>query len=237
VFQLLRYMVRIWQRERSRLKKEQALPLIVPVLFYHGTREWSFPLDFSSYFSLKDRLDTLVSNIPDFRPVMVDLRKMENRELRGSLLVQVALKTLKYSLGDLRPYLVEILRAAMDLPIGERRMAFLTRLWEYIISGSKEIGERDVRQAIRLLGSREVREVYMTLAEQLIEKGKRKGRLEGRLEEKQETLIQMLVQKFGAVADEQKKRILETRDPEKLDQARALILEADNIAEVLRPLA
>ena len=72
----------------------------------------------------------------------------------------------------------------------------------------------------------------MTLAEQLIEKGKRKGRLE----EKQEALIQMLVQKFSAVTDEQKKRILETRDLDKLDQARALILESDNIVEVLRPV-
>ena len=76
----------------------------------------------------------------------------------------------------------------------------------------------------------------MTVAEQLIEKGKREGEQEGKLLEKQEVLIQLLVQKFGALADADKQKIKGTRDPDKLDQAIGLILKTETMAEVLKPL-
>ena len=80
----------------------------------------------------------------------------------------------------------------------------------------------------------------MTLAEQLIEKGKtegkREGELEGKLLEKQEVLIHLLTQKFSAVMEADKRKIIETRDPDKLDQAIGLILKTETMAEVLKPL-
>ena len=80
----------------------------------------------------------------------------------------------------------------------------------------------------------------MTLAEQLIEKGKREGELEGKLEgkllDKQEVLIHLLTQKFGALADAEKQKIIETRDLDRLDQAIGLILKTETMAEVLKPL-
>ena len=110
--------------------------------------------------------------------------------------------------------------------------AFLSKLLEYIIEGCKDIEEQDVEQALLSIGSREAREAYMTLAERLIEKGKAEGRLEGR----QEDLLKLLTQKFGAVADADKKKILRTRDLDRLDQALGLIFKTETIAEVLRPL-
>ena len=80
----------------------------------------------------------------------------------------------------------------------------------------------------------------MTLAERLIERGRREGRLEaireGRLEGRQETLLKLLAQKFGAVADTDKRKIMGIRDLDKLDKALGLIFKTETIAEVLRPL-
>ena len=84
----------------------------------------------------------------------------------------------------------------------------------------------------------------MTLAEQLIDKGKRegelegerKGRLEGKLLVKKEDLLKLLDQKFGAVTEADKRKIIETRDLDKLDQAIGLILKSETTAEVLKPL-
>ena len=140
--------------------------------------------------------------------------------------------TLKHPLGNLRSYLVEILRSATNLPMDAEHRAFLSKLLEYIIEGCKDIEEQDVEQALLSIGSREAREAYMTLAERLIEKGKAEGRLEGR----QEDLLNLLTQKFGAVADTDKRKIMETRDLDKLDQALGLIFKTETIAEVLRPL-
>ena len=108
------------------------------------------------------------------------------------------------------------------------------------IKGCRKIEESDVEQAILSIDSQEAREAYMTVAEQLIEKGKiegkREGELEGKLLEKQEVLIHLLAQKFGALADADKQKIKGTRAPDKLDQAIGLILEAETKAEVLKPL-
>jgi len=99
---------------------------------------------------------------------------------------------------------------------------------EYIIEGCKDIEKQDVEQALLSIGSREAREAYMTVAEQLIEEGKAEG--------KQEVLLQLLTQKFGAVADVDKRKIMGIRDLDKLDQALGLIFKTETLLEVLRPL-
>ena len=80
----------------------------------------------------------------------------------------------------------------------------------------------------------------MTLAEQLIargkEKGKEEGKREGMLEGKLESLLKQLAQKFGTVTEADKKKIEETKDPEKLDRALGLILKSESVQEILRPL-
>jgi len=241
VFQLLKYMVRIWERERGQHGKRKTLPSIIPVIFYHGTREWRLPLNFSSYFVPEDRLEPY---IPEFHPVMVNLRQVEDRKLQGQVMVQIALKTLKHSLGNLRSCLVEILRSATSLPMDAEHKAFLSKLLEYIIEGCKDIEEQDVEQVLLSIGSREAREAYMTLAERLIERGKAEGkregkaegRLEGKLLVKQEDLLKLLAQKFGAVADADKRKIMGARDLDRLDQALGLIFKTETIAEILRPL-
>jgi hypothetical protein len=170
----------------------------------------------------------LAPYIPEFHPVMVSLQQVEDSNLQGRVMVQIALKTLKHSLGNLRSYLVEILRSATSLPMDAEHRAFLSKLLEYIIEGCKDIEEQDVEQALLSIGSREAREAYMTLAEKLIERGKAEGR--------QEMLLQLLAQKFGAVSDADKRKIMGTRDLDGLGQALGLIFKTETIAEVLRPL-
>ena len=72
----------------------------------------------------------------------------------------------------------------------------------------------------------------MTLAEQLIAKGEMKGKLEG----KRESLLKQLDQKFHAVCEADKKKIKETKDPDKLDQCLVLIIKSESIEEILKPL-
>jgi len=68
----------------------------------------------------------------------------------------------------------------------------------------------------------------MTIEEQLLERGT--------IKEKQQVLIRLLQKKFGPLGDDDKQRILDNRDREKLDGAIDLILDADSAAQVLSPL-
>ena len=62
VFQLLKYMVRIWEREIRQNRRAKKLSAIIPIIFYHGMRKWKFPLDFPSYFAEKDELEAYIHN-------------------------------------------------------------------------------------------------------------------------------------------------------------------------------
>ena len=53
VLQLLGYMVRIWEKEvkgRTGKKVKAPLPVIIPVIFYQGSRTWRYPVAFGEYF-------------------------------------------------------------------------------------------------------------------------------------------------------------------------------------------
>lgn len=78
------------------------------------------PLRFSLYFTPGYGLQPYV---PEFEPVMVNLQQLNDDALGTGVLVGAALKTLKYSLGNLRPYLVSILRAVSSLPMDGKNRA------------------------------------------------------------------------------------------------------------------
>ena len=77
--QLLKYMTRIWT-----LKKEQGikeLPLIVPMLIYHGREKWNIGL----------YLDDIIKKIPveakeyvpNFKYILFDLSNYSKKEIKG----------------------------------------------------------------------------------------------------------------------------------------------------------
>ena len=47
VLQLLKYLIRIWDKE---YENEKVLPLVLPVVFYHGSANWNQPVKFSGLF-------------------------------------------------------------------------------------------------------------------------------------------------------------------------------------------
>ena len=244
VFQLLKYMVRIWEKEITLNSKQKKLPPIIPLIFYHGRRKWKFPLDFSSYFT---RQDEFKSYIPDFKPLMLNLQHLDDKEIRGGIFYQAALKAFKYGAGNLGLHFGEILRSLLDLPDNEERKAFISVLFGYIISVGSETTEKDIYEDLRSKDLREVREVYMTIAERLRERGmvegKRRGKLEGihegKLEgeilDKQHVLLRLLEKKFGSIDETEKEKVMNTRDRDRLDRAIDRLLDANSIEEVLQP--
>ena len=121
-------------------------------------------------------------------------------------------------------------------------------LFSYIISVGKDTTEKDIYEELQSKGSREVREVYMTIAERLRERGmvegKRRGKiegihegkLEGEILEKQHVLLRLLEKKFGGIDETEKEKVMNVRDRNRLDRAIDRLLDAKSIEEVLKPL-
>lgn len=87
VMQILRYMVCIWEEyEKDAEKRHKGIsktkdfryPMILPIVFYDGVRNWTAPL------GLKERIDSssgLTEYIPDFRCLLISPRDYSNVQL------------------------------------------------------------------------------------------------------------------------------------------------------------
>ena len=229
LLQCLGYMVRIWERERAHNPRAPTLPPLVPLIVYHGRRRWRYPLDFAGYF-LPDA--ELAPFVPRFTSLMLDLRERRDDALTGSLRYQAALRAFKHALGGMRPHLGEILQAVAAMPLQEDQESFISALLEYILQAGKDVEPRDLEAELERLDSAPVREVYMTLADKLIEKGK----LEGELEDKRQVLLRLLEKKFGRLPAAARQTITDSRDRQALDRTIDLVLEADSADQVLASL-
>ena len=58
-FQLLKYMVKIWDQS---LKQAGSLQPIIPLVIYHGQRRWSIAPEFSALFDLAEPLKSYLPN-------------------------------------------------------------------------------------------------------------------------------------------------------------------------------
>ena len=79
--QLLRYMVRIWEQQRA--NKERLTP-IIPVVFYHGDREWHISTEFQALFN--DLPEAAKRYVPSFEYILQDYswrKEIPLRQNRG----------------------------------------------------------------------------------------------------------------------------------------------------------
>jgi Putative transposase, YhgA-like len=81
---MLEYMVRIWTKFRQETPESKKLPLIIPMLFYHGEKEWTFALNFHSFFDVPSNIaETARRFIPIFEILFHDISPLLSEQLRN----------------------------------------------------------------------------------------------------------------------------------------------------------
>lgn len=110
--QVLRYMVQAWDRLPT------PLPLIIPVVVYHGARPWRVAKRFSNMFAALVRETYWRRYLPNFEYYLCDLSRLRATELAGAEGLSPVLKLLKYIFRpELLAQLPSIFRqTAEDLP-------------------------------------------------------------------------------------------------------------------------
>ena len=97
--QLLGYLAEIWRRlDRQRLEQGGAVgsdrPPIVPLVIYHGAREWNVPLSFGETVAADPALKPY---LPDFTYSLLDLGQVADDQLSSQRVARGGLRVLKYS--------------------------------------------------------------------------------------------------------------------------------------------
>ena len=81
---LLSYQVRIWDRWRVDHPKAKRLPMILPIVMYHGTTAWSEPRSFDALLDVPAGLrPTIEPYLVRFEYVLCDLSEISDDELRA----------------------------------------------------------------------------------------------------------------------------------------------------------
>ena len=191
LFQLLRYMVKIWH---SDINNNKPLCPILPIVVYHGKEKWSVGVNFQSLMKVPEAMRPFV---PEFSCLLYDLGKYTDEEIKGAVILKVAILLMKHifskDLGEKLPEILGLLVEIMDKQTG---LEYLQTILRYLSSAGEHLNKEEVREALTKTFVEQGGNLMATLAEQWIEEGRAEGKKEGRAEA-QKMLIELLEFRFS----------------------------------------
>jgi len=224
-FQLLRYMVKIWDQYLKQNPRVKKLPAIFPMVLYHGKAEWKIPENFQAVIQ-KDAVSLLKEYIPEFNYRLYDISHVSDDEIKGEVTGRIVLLIFKYIFSpDLREKLPEIIRLFNDTANKKTGLEVLEVLLRYAVqTGRFEEG------AIKKIFQESLKgeDVMKTFIDRYIEQGLQQGLQQGW----RQILIRQIEARFGKVPGWAKKKI-ESADITAIEKWSIRLLKADTLKEVL----
>lgn len=170
--QLLKYMVKIWENYLKQEKNKKYLPVIIPLVIYHGERKWKIDKNFISLFADPEDLEEY---IPDFSFNLYDISHMPDEELKGTVLLKIILIAFKYIFSpNLRYKLGDIFKLFLELHDKRKGIEYLEVLLRYLASSARDIKEEELLESVTQI-LEEGGDIMQTIAEKWIKKGKEQG--------------------------------------------------------------
>ena len=222
---LLRYLARIWEQWR-REHSTGLLPVIVPLVLYHGPERWSAATRFAA---LLQAPPALASYIPDFGYQLTDLSRYRDEEIKGAVGQRVALLALKHIFQpDLRPRLRDILCLVRDLSEQPTGLDYLYTLLRYISGAAPQLKPEELHAAVVECFT-QGDTIMSTIAEKWIEQGVQQGVQQGEAA----VLRRLLTRRFGLLPEWAEERLTHAELPQ-LEIWADRVLDVDTLDAVFR---
>jgi predicted transposase/invertase (TIGR01784 family) len=171
--QLLEYMLKIW-RLVLKQKTEISLPVIIPMVLYHGQRKWRYGTKFSSLFSKHP--ENLAAYVPDFGFILRDLTQYSDDEIRGMVLCRAVMLLFKHiSDPDIARKLPGIFALMREITESEGGLRFLEKILRYLFNTADGITPDELKNMVEESLSQEKGGIFMTIAEILRKEGYEQG--------------------------------------------------------------
>ncbi len=238
-FRMLRYTVRTWERwlREPTNRRKGRLPLVLPVVLYHGARPWSAAKDLAALVGPASAPPALAETLAKIRPhatyQLLDLRETEESALQGSWPGLLCLWLFKaHTSGDLISALARFFvvhGAAGDPENGdpETMAAFIDYMWS---TDSRLKGLPSHAKVPNIL-QESIGDHPKGIAELLRDE----GRQEGRHSALAQTLMGLLERRFGELDDDQRSQIMSEGD-EAIQRVIDTIFDLSSIDEAIANL-
>ncbi len=162
--QLLEYLLQIWKAKK---KNNQDLPVIIPIIVYHGQQDWNIANKFSKQITINAEI--FKKYTPQFEFIVHDLSQ---EDIIGTEELKARLKLMKYINSDLQELLENTFKEIIGLDIKSGII--------YIFSARNEDEEKIIYKAQKI--DPKGGNIMKSTAEKLIQKGKEEGKREGKEE-------------------------------------------------------
>jgi hypothetical protein len=247
---MLRYVVRQLERWRQEHPRSESLPLIIPLVMYHGPEGvWTAPRRVEDLFDLPEEgREQWRALVPRFEYLLDDLTAEREEALRarpGPPLARLAWLVLRYGrteeLACKLPNWVALFAQVQEYPEGAEHLVVLVR---YLLL----VGDRAVRETARrvlhsaldeqraedLMGS--YRSYGDELIEQGLQQGLEQGQQQGLIRGRAEYILRTLSARGVQVDEAARQRILTCTDLSTLDRWFDRSLNATALSDVLDDL-
>jgi predicted transposase/invertase (TIGR01784 family) len=181
-------MVQEWQRD---IDEKKPLRIIIPLVFYHGEKDWKVPREFVDQFDVDDEVKAFLLN---YRYILFDtkswdFRNESNEELKNNVFLLTAMVMMKYFHSDDTESILKIFKFWHEKGFTddvENVVFFLI-----YISDTRNIS---VDQLKKMLEKSKIEGgvIMETLGQRLRAEGEKKGVKKGVKKEKLETAKRML---------------------------------------------
>ena len=246
-YRLLRYQVRIWEQWISRNPEAKALPMIIPIVMYHGRAPWSEARSFSDLLAVPPAVRPAVKRyLVQLEYLLHDLSELTDEELRGRAMTAVAkLVTMCFKHARTHPNFLalfgrwmDVVRQVFEAPNG---LSALAQVLCYILQVNKDVTREELQALlVREIGP-ETEGVIVTTGQQLIEQGIERGIKQG-IEQGieqghqrgvQATLLKLLRLRFGSQVDARVEQHLAAASMDQLERWTERLLSATTLGELL----
>jgi predicted transposase/invertase (TIGR01784 family) len=255
---MLRYVVRQLERWRQEHPDRELLPLIVPLVLYHGPEgRWSAPLRVEALFDLPGDgapPEHWRALVPRFEYRVDDLTAERAEALMarpGPPLVRLALLALRYGRTEELAQRLPAWEALwMELHQTPNSLEELWALVHYLLRVGDEAAQAATVAMLKtVVGPERAEELKMNILDEHFERGRQQGvaqgkiegiaegKVEGIAEGKAGALLQLLSARGVPIDDASRQRIMSCRDIATLDLWFSRALKATHLSEVLEALA
>ena len=183
IFQLLRYMVEIWE---SKVEKQglSGLPVIIPLVIYHDKGEWRVKTKLSDMIIGYNQLPEDVKKyIPSFEYLIYDLTKYNDEDIKLESVTRIIIKIMRDVRHASKDEVMDIITEGFTLldKIMEKDTVthYMESCLRYVLSIRSDIEKDELIQIADQI-SVEGSELVMTIADKLRQEGIGIGEEKGR---------------------------------------------------------
>jgi len=200
MFQILRYIVQIWQREYNTVKEQGRLadfllPPILPIIVYQGERKYNATVQFGKLVRPVQGLEKYTF---DFEGILLDLTQMNETDLPEDLELSCVLAVMQAVFRkDVAGRMLNIYKKLKPKFGDKRYHDRWLKLYSYMQSNAKYLTRKDIDEVKSQMSETDVVTIPLWVQETR-EETREEGREEGR-EKMIEALMRILAKRLGAV--------------------------------------